>query len=95
MFWYGIYCDFDGTYLFEFTYLMFYNLAFTSLPVIFLGIFDQDVEAKVSLLVPQIYRTGITRTEMSDLKFYLYCLDGIYQSAISYFSLFVIHGGIP
>ncbi|RCK65027.1 Phospholipid-transporting ATPase DNF1 [Candida viswanathii] len=91
LFWYGIYCDFDGTYLFEFTYLMFYNLAFTSLPVIFLGIFDQDVDAKVSLLVPQIYRTGISRTEMSDKKFYWYCLDGIYQSAISFFFPYLLY----
>ena len=91
LFWYGIYCDFDGTYLFEFTYLMFYNLAFTSLPVIFLGIFDQDVSAKVSLLVPQLYRSGILRSEMSDLKFYLYCLDGIYQSAISFFFPYLMY----
>ncbi|KAK6892469.1 Phospholipid-transporting ATPase DNF1 [Candida tropicalis] len=91
LFWYGIYCDFDGTYLFEFTYLMFYNLAFTSLPVIFLGIFDQDVDAKVSLLVPQIYRSGISRTEMSDAKFYWYCLDGIYQSAISFFFPYLLY----
>ncbi|KAI5957830.1 DNF1 [Candida theae] len=91
LFWYGIYCDFDGTYLFEFTYLMFYNLAFTSLPVIFLGIFDQDVDAKVSLLVPQLYRSGILRTEMSDLKFYIYCLDGIYQSAISFFFPYLLY----
>lgn len=91
LFWYGIYCDFDGTYLFEFTYLMFYNLAFTSLPVIFLGIFDQDVDAKVSLLVPQLYRSGILRTEMSDWKFYIYCLDGIYQSAISFFFPYLLY----
>ncbi|CAI5759985.1 unnamed protein product [Candida verbasci] len=91
LFWYGIYCDFDGTYLFEFTYLMFYNLAFTSLPVIFLGIFDQDVDAKVSLLVPQLYRSGILRNEMSDLKFYIYCLDGIYQSAISFFFPYLLY----
>ncbi|CAK9435324.1 uncharacterized protein LODBEIA_P57110 [Lodderomyces beijingensis] len=91
LFWYGIYCDFDGTYLFEFTYLMFYNLAFTSLPVIFMGIFDQDVSAKVSLLVPQLYRSGILRNEMSDLKFYIYCLDGIYQSAISFFFPYLMY----
>ncbi|KAI5964147.1 DNF1 [Candida pseudojiufengensis] len=91
LFWYGIYCDFDGTYLFEFTYLMFYNLAFTSLPIIFLGIFDQDVDAKVSMLVPQLYRSGILRNEMSDLKFYLYCLDGIYQSAISFFFPYLLY----
>lgn len=85
LFWYGIYDDFDGTYLFEYTYLMFYNLAFTSLPVIFLGIFDQDVDDYVSLLVPQLYRTGILRTEWTFEKFYWYMVDGFYQSIISFF----------
>ncbi|OWB54686.1 hypothetical protein B5S28_g539 [[Candida] boidinii] len=85
LFWYGIYDDFDGTYLFEYTYLMFYSLAFTSLPVIFLGIFDQDVPDYVSLLVPQLYKTGILRTEWTMEKFYWYMIDGLYQSIISFF----------
>ncbi|KAG0682395.1 phospholipid transporting ATPase [Pichia californica] len=85
LFWYGIYDNFDGTYLFEYTYLMFYNLAFTSLPVIFLGIFDQDVDDYISLLVPQLYRTGILRTEWNVEKFYWYMVDGFYQSIISFF----------
>lgn len=85
LFWYGVYSDFDGTYLFEFTYLMFYNLAFTSLPVIFLGIFDQDVSGKVSMLVPQLYITGIKRSEFTDTKFWVYMIDAVYQSVISFF----------
>ena len=85
LFWYGIYDNFDGTYLFEYTYLMFYNLAFTSLPVIFLGIMDQDVDDYVSLLVPQLYRTGILRSEWNFQKFYWYMVDGFYQSIISFF----------
>ncbi|GMM31804.1 aminophospholipid-translocating P4-type ATPase [Martiniozyma asiatica (nom. inval.)] len=85
LFWYGIYCNFDGTYLFEFTYLTLYNLAFTSLPVIFLGIFDQDVDDNISLLVPQLYKTGILRTEWNFMKFYWYMVDGFYQSIISFF----------
>lgn len=85
LFWYGIYDNFDGTYLFEYTYLMFYNLAFTSLPVIFLGIFDQDVDGHISLLVPQLYRSGILREEWTFLKFYWYMLDGFYQSIICFF----------
>lgn len=85
LFWYGIYDNFDGTYLFEYTYLMFYNLAFTSLPVIFLGIFDQDVDDHISLLVPQLYKTGILRSEWNVEKFYWYMVDGFYQSVISFF----------
>lgn len=91
MYWYGIYQDFDGTYLFEFTYLMFYNLAFTSLAVIFLGVFDQDVSAKVSLLVPELYRTGIMRTEFTQFKFWWYMVDGIYQSVISFFFPYLMY----
>ncbi|KAH3682401.1 hypothetical protein WICPIJ_006626 [Wickerhamomyces pijperi] len=85
LFWYGIYCQFDGTYLFEYTYLMFYNLAYTSLPVIFMGIFDQDVSAKVSLLVPQLYAVGILGSEWTMAKFWRYMADGIYQSLLSFF----------
>ncbi|KAL8972313.1 MAG: hypothetical protein Q9183_000619 [Haloplaca sp. 2 TL-2023] len=85
LFWYQIYNNFDVTYLFDYTYILLYNLAFTSLPVIFMGILDQDVSDKVSLAVPQLYRRGIERREWTSLKFWTYMLDGIYQSVICYY----------
>lgn len=85
LFWYQIYNNFDITYLFDYTYILLVNLAFTSLPVILMGIFDQDVSDKVSLAVPQLYRKGMERREWSETKFWLYMGDGIYQSAICYF----------
>lgn len=85
LFWYSIFNNFDGSYLFEFTYIMFYNLAFTSLPVIFLAVFDQDVSAKVSMIVPELYRAGIMRTEFTERAFWIYAFDGLYQSFVSFF----------
>lgn len=85
LFWYGIYNNFDGSYLFEYTFIMFFNLAFTSLPIIFLGIFDQDVSDVVSLKIPQLYKTGILRQEWSQWKFIYYMIDGLYQSVISFY----------
>lgn len=70
LFWYCIYNDFDGSYLFDYTYIVLVNVAFTSLPVIFMGILDQDVDDKVSLVVPQLYMRGIERKEWSQLKFW-------------------------
>ncbi|KAK6202765.1 aminophospholipid translocase and ATPase [Scheffersomyces amazonensis] len=84
-FWFGIFTNFDGSYLYEYTFLMFYNLAFTSLPVIVLAVMDQDVSDTVSLLVPQLYRTGILGIEWSQYKFVWYMFDGLYQSVISFF----------
>lgn len=85
LFWYGIFSSFDGTYLFEYTFVMFFNLAYTSLPVIVMGIIDQDVDDKLSLAVPQLYRRGILRKEWTQKKFWVYMIDGFYQSFISFF----------
>lgn len=60
-------------------------MAFTSLPVIFQGILDQDVDDKVSLAVPQLYRRGIEQKEWSQAKFWLYMGDGLYQSVICFY----------
>lgn len=90
-FWYGIYNNFDGLYLYEYTFLMFYNLAFTSLPVIILAIFDQDVSDSVSMVVPQLYRSGILGEDWSQYKFVWYMVDGLYQSVISFFFPYLMY----
>ncbi|KZS87356.1 phospholipid-translocating P-type ATPase [Sistotremastrum niveocremeum HHB9708] len=85
MFWYLFYNSFDATYLYEYTFILLYNVVFTSLPVIVLGAFDQDVNAKASLAFPQLYIRGIRGLEYTKLKFWLYMFDGFYQSAVVFF----------
>ncbi|KAH7175458.1 hypothetical protein EDB81DRAFT_635374 [Dactylonectria macrodidyma] len=85
IFWYEIFCDFDMTYLFDYTYILMFNLFFTSVPVAIMGVLDQDVSDKVSLAVPQLYRRGIERLEWTQRKFWLYMADGIYQSVMVFF----------
>lgn len=91
LFWYGIFSDFDGSYLYEYTYVMFFNLAFTSLPVILMGILDQDVPDRISLAVPQLYRRGILKADFSEQKFWLYMLEGFYQSFIAFFFPYFVY----
>jgi phospholipid-translocating ATPase len=79
IFWYQIYCNFDMTYLYDYTYILLFNLAFTSLPVIFMGVLDQDVSDKVSLAVPQLYRRGIERLEWTQTKFWFVSMFRIFS----------------
>lgn len=95
IFWYQIYCDFDMTYVFEYTYILMFNLFFTSLPVILMGVLDQDVSDAVSLAVPQLYRRGIERLEWTNTKFWLYMLDGLYQSVMCFFVPYLTIMGTP
>ncbi|KAK0901307.1 phospholipid transporting ATPase [Friedmanniomyces endolithicus] len=90
LFWYQIYTNMDCSYAFDYSYILLYNLAFTSLAPIFMGILDQDVNDKVSLAVPGLYRRGIERAEWTQLKFWTYMADGLYQSLICYFFTYLI-----
>ncbi|KUJ23533.1 P-type ATPase-like protein [Mollisia scopiformis] len=90
IFWYQIFCSFDMTYLYDYTYILLFNLAFTSVPVVFMGVLDQDVNDKVSLAVPQLYRRGIERKEWTQTKFWLYMFDGLYQSVICFFMAWLL-----
>ncbi|VEU22623.1 DEKNAAC103439 [Brettanomyces naardenensis] len=85
LFWYGIFVNFDGTYLYEYSYLMIFNLFFTSVPVITMGCLDQDVSSSVSLAVPELYRVGVINSEWSIKKFTHYMLEGMYQSFVVFF----------
>ena len=85
LFWFSIFDNFDCSYAFDYSYILLFNLAFTSLPVILMGILDQDVSDKVSLAVPQLYRRGIERKEWTQWKFWLYMVDGLYQSLLCFF----------
>lgn len=91
LFWYGIFNDFDGTYLYEYTFLMLFNLFFTSIPVITLATMDQDVPDYVCLIIPQLYRAGINSHKYLQVwNFMVYMIDGLYQSVISFFFAWLI-----
>ncbi|KAJ3291854.1 hypothetical protein HK104_005773, partial [Borealophlyctis nickersoniae] len=86
LFWYQMYCGFTADILYDYTYLMFYNLFFTSLPPLFLGIFDQDVSAEYALAVPQLYKIGMQQTRFTRTRFFLFVLDAVYQSIICFYA---------
>ncbi|KAI1819696.1 phospholipid-translocating P-type ATPase domain-containing protein [Xylaria intraflava] len=95
IFWYQIWCNYDITYLFEYTYIILFNLIFTSLPPIVIGVLDQDVSDSVSLAVPQLYRRGIERMEWTQRKFWTYMADGLYQSVITFFIPYLVAANTP
>uniref|UniRef100_A0A915IVH9 Phospholipid-transporting ATPase n=1 Tax=Romanomermis culicivorax TaxID=13658 RepID=A0A915IVH9_ROMCU len=57
-FWFSFYCAFSAKTIYEPIFIAFYNLFFTSLPVLVLAIFDQDVDDETSLRHPNLYAPG-------------------------------------
>ncbi|KZF26576.1 phospholipid P-type ATPase transporter [Xylona heveae TC161] len=67
---YQRWAGYTGTSLYESWSLSMFNTLFTSLPVIFLGIFEKDLAASTLLAVPELYNKG-QQSKGFNLRVYL------------------------
>ncbi|CAH2015795.1 unnamed protein product [Acanthoscelides obtectus] len=84
-FWYAFFCGFSAQTVFDPMYISIYNLFYTSLPVLGVGIFDQDVNDKNSILYPQLYRPGHLNLLFNKKEFFRSALQGCYVSMVLFF----------
>ncbi|XP_050501041.1 phospholipid-transporting ATPase VD isoform X2 [Diabrotica virgifera virgifera] len=84
-FWYQMYCGFTGTVMIDQMYLMLYNLLFTSLPPLAIGVYDQDAPQEILLKNPYLYRRGRLGKVYRSFSFWVTMLDALYQSTIIFF----------
>lgn len=85
LFWYQFYCGFTAQYVYDYMFLLFFNMLFSILPLLLLGTFDRDLTDRYALQVPPIYSLGIRQTSYSMKLFLLYMVDALYQSAVCFF----------
>ncbi|XP_034660770.1 phospholipid-transporting ATPase ID isoform X11 [Drosophila subobscura] len=88
--WYSLFCGFSAQTVFDPMFISVYNLFYTSLPVLSLGIFEQDVSDKNSLEYPRLYTPGL-KSELFNIREFIYSvLHGAFTSLV----LFLIPYGV-
>ncbi|KYK68244.1 phospholipid-translocating P-type ATPase, flippase subfamily protein [Toxoplasma gondii TgCatPRC2] len=82
MFFFGYISLFSGQkFYFEFLYQM-YNVVFTAIPITLYGVFDQDVDKKLALKYPQLYRCGQIDLYLNLRVFLKWMLNGVWQAIV-------------
>ncbi|KAJ3576886.1 hypothetical protein NP233_g123 [Leucocoprinus birnbaumii] len=85
LWWFQIYCAWSSTYVFEYTYLLFWNSFWTIAPVIGIGLFDRVIDSSALVDLPQLYAFSRNGTWFGMKWFVIYMFDGVMQSAIIFF----------
>lgn len=85
LFWFEAYASFSGQPAYNDWYMSCYNVFFTSLPVIALGVFDQDVSAKLCLENPLLYQEGVHNILFNWGRILGWMSNGVLSSIIIFF----------
>ncbi|XP_054806514.1 putative phospholipid-transporting ATPase 9 isoform X2 [Prosopis cineraria] len=85
LFFFEMYASFSGQAAYNDWFLTPYNVIFTSLPVIALGVFDQDVSARLCLKFPLLYQEGVQNVLFSWKRILGWVFNGLLTSTIIFF----------
>uniref|UniRef100_A0A803WE34 Phospholipid-transporting ATPase n=1 Tax=Ficedula albicollis TaxID=59894 RepID=A0A803WE34_FICAL len=83
--WYSFFNGFSAQTAYEDWFITLYNVLYSSLPVLLVGLFDQDVSDKLSLRFPRLYVLGQRDLLFNYKKFFLSLLHGAVTSLIIFF----------
>ncbi|XP_069041352.1 phospholipid-transporting ATPase ID isoform X1 [Lepisosteus oculatus] len=84
-FWFGFFCGFSAQTVYDQYFITLYNIVYTSLPVLAMGIFDQDVPEHRSLEYPKLYEPGQLNLLFNKREFFICIAQGIYTSVVLFF----------
>lgn len=84
-FWYSFFNGFSAQTAYEDWFITLYNVLYTSLPVLLVGLLDQDVSDKLSLRFPTLYISGQRDLLFNYKKFFISLLHGVLTSLIIFF----------
>ncbi|GAA6108526.1 phospholipid-transporting ATPase ID isoform X1 [Tachysurus ichikawai] len=84
-FWFGFFCGFSAQTVYDQYFITLYNIVYTSLPVLAMGIFDQDVPEQHSLEYPKLYEPGQLNLLFNKREFFICITQGIYTSVVLFF----------
>jgi phospholipid-translocating ATPase len=73
------------SHYFAYQYLLFWNVFWTLLPVLGIGVFDKDLEPRTLMAIPDVYRFGRLGLWFGMPRFIWYMFEGIVQSVVCYF----------
>jgi phospholipid-transporting ATPase len=82
LFWYSWWNDFSGQISYEGWSMSFYNVIFTILPPLVIGIFDQFVSARMLDRYPQLYHLGQRNAFFTPIKFFEWVGNALYHSVL-------------
>uniref|UniRef100_A0A7M4FB99 Phospholipid-transporting ATPase n=1 Tax=Crocodylus porosus TaxID=8502 RepID=A0A7M4FB99_CROPO len=88
-FWFGFFCGFSAQTVYDQWFITLFNIVYTSLPVLAMGLFDQDVSEQNSMDYSKLYEPGQLNLLFNKRKFFICIAYGIYTS----FALFFIPYG--
>eukprot|EP00250_Pteridium_aquilinum_P014698 c22146_g1_i1 orf=313-3942(-) len=85
LFYFEAHASFSGQAAYNDWYMSLFNVFFTSLPVIALGVLDQDISSRLKIQFPHLYQQGIKNLHFGWRQILGWMANGVASSLVVFF----------
>ena len=93
LFFYDFYDGFSGTLLYDTWLFTLYNVMFTALPPLILGLFERDVSPGTAMKYPELFVQYRQRKVFTTFTMMLWVLSALYHASVIFFGTFLAAQG--
>ncbi|XP_039003611.1 phospholipid-transporting ATPase 3-like isoform X2 [Hibiscus syriacus] len=84
-FWFTFSTGFSGQRFYDDWFQSLYNVIFTALPVVMVGLFDKDISPSLSKKYPELYKEGVKNMFFKWRVVVLWAFFAVYQSLVFFY----------
>ncbi|XP_017603619.1 phospholipid-transporting ATPase 3 [Gossypium arboreum] len=84
-FWFTFGTGFSGQRFYDDWFQSLYNVIFTALPVVIVGLFDQDISSSLSKKYPELYKEGVRNMFFNRRVVAIWACFAVYQSLVFFY----------
>ncbi|PPR83174.1 hypothetical protein GOBAR_AA37537 [Gossypium barbadense] len=84
-FWFTFGTGFSGQRFYDDWFQSLYNVIFTALPVVIVGLFDQDISSSLSKKYPELYKEGVRNMFFNRRIVAIWACFAVYQSLVFFY----------
>jgi len=89
-YWFAFFCGFSGQRIYNDWMMLFFNIFFTSVPTVFVAIFEKDLREDVLMAVPEAYQE-LKRGHLLNYKTtFWWFFNAVWHSLVIYFVVYII-----
>jgi len=82
MFWFNFFCAFSGEKMYTEVAIQFFNLFYTSVPILLYATYDKDVAVSDAYRFPQLYSPGIHNQHFNGIVFWRWIGEAFIESLL-------------
>jgi len=89
-YWFAFFCGYSGQRIYNDWMMLFFNIFFTSVPTLFVAVFEKDIKEEILMKIPEAYKELKEGHLFNKVSTAMWLINAVWHSLVIFFTTYFI-----